>query len=408
MSSAPASTLPPAFRRLAWANLSAQSAEQVALAAAPLVAVVTLGSDAAETGLLQTVLTLPFVLFAIPSGLLADRLPRGVLMAVAELLRAAALAAVAAALATGLLTLPILAAAGFLAVCGTVVFSVAAPALVPALVPETALPLANARLELARTIAFAGGPALGGALVGFEGAGTAFGLAVALSLLAAILLRRVVEPPRLPVAGRHPVREVADGLRFVARHPLLAPIFATQVVFSTAFFLAYAVLVPHAVGGLGLGEAGVGLLLGLYGAGMVAGALLAPRIMAAMRFGRVVGAGPVCGLAASVLLALTTIWPSPGLAGLALFLFGVGPILWVIATATLRQAVTPAALLGRVSAVNILSYGARPLGSGLGALVAASSGIAACLWLAAAGFALQAALILLSPACRLEKQPAMP
>src|SRR5512144_2810066 len=83
-----------AFRRVAWSNLAAQSAEQIALAAAPIVAVLALGASAAETGLLQTILTLPFVLFAVPAGLLADRLSRRRLMAAAEALRAAALLAV--------------------------------------------------------------------------------------------------------------------------------------------------------------------------------------------------------------------------------------------------------------------------------------------------------------------------
>jgi uncharacterized protein YkwD len=66
-------TLPPTFNRLAWSNLAAQSAEQIALAAAPIVAVILLGVGEGPTGLLQTALTLPFVLFAIPAGVLADR-----------------------------------------------------------------------------------------------------------------------------------------------------------------------------------------------------------------------------------------------------------------------------------------------------------------------------------------------
>ena len=65
--------LPATFNRLAWSNLAAQSAEQVALAAAPIVAVLLLGTGEGQTALLQTALTLPFVLFAIPAGLLADR-----------------------------------------------------------------------------------------------------------------------------------------------------------------------------------------------------------------------------------------------------------------------------------------------------------------------------------------------
>ena len=64
---------PSGFKRLAWSNLAAQSAEQIGLAAAPIVAVLALGANAGETGLLQTLHTLPFLLFAIPAGLLADR-----------------------------------------------------------------------------------------------------------------------------------------------------------------------------------------------------------------------------------------------------------------------------------------------------------------------------------------------
>jgi hypothetical protein len=64
--------LPPTFNRLAWSNLAAQSAEQVALAAAPIVAVLLLGVGEGQTGLLQTALTLPFILFAIPAGLMAQ------------------------------------------------------------------------------------------------------------------------------------------------------------------------------------------------------------------------------------------------------------------------------------------------------------------------------------------------
>ena len=124
-------SLPPTFNRLAWSNLAAQSAEQVALAAAPIVAVPLLGAGEGATGALQTALTLPFVLFAIPAGLLADRTSRRWLMAGAEGLRAVALLAILALVALSWITLPLLAFLGFVAVCGTVVYSVAAPALVP-------------------------------------------------------------------------------------------------------------------------------------------------------------------------------------------------------------------------------------------------------------------------------------
>ena len=109
------SHLPATFNRLAWSNLAAQSAEQIALAAAPIVAVLLLGVGEGQTGLLQTALTLPFILFAIPAGLLADRVSRRWLMAGAEALRAMALLAILLLIGLDLLTLPLLALSGFVA-----------------------------------------------------------------------------------------------------------------------------------------------------------------------------------------------------------------------------------------------------------------------------------------------------
>src|SRR5437763_1752836 len=284
-------TLPVAFNRLAWSNLAAQSAEQVALAAAPMIAVLALGAGAGETGLLQTAQTLPFLVLSVPAGVLADRMSRPRLMAGAEALRALALAGVLVLAPLGLLTLPRLALLGFVGASGTVAYSVAAPALVPALVPAAALAAANGRLELARTVAFASGPALAGALVGGPGGAPALGVAAA--------------------------------------------------------------------------------------------------------------------VAAAVAMVLTVWVPAGVLAGVSFFLIGIGPIVWVISTATLRQTVTPRDLLGRAAAINITAYGARPIGAALGALVGAVYGAEICLVVAAVGFLVQAALILASPVLRLVRQPEM-
>jgi len=399
--------LPPTFNRLAWSNLAAQSAEQIALAAAPIVAVLLLGVGEGQTGLLQTALTLPFVLFAIPAGLLADRISRRGLMAGAEALRAAALLAILLLIGLDLLTLPLLALTGFIAVCGTVAYSVAAPALVPSLVSPQQLPAANARIELARTIAFASGPALGGVLVGWLGAAPAFGFAAALSVVAVVLLSGIYEPARIAAPRRHPLQEIREGAAFVLHHALLRPVFITQFIFNIAWFAMLAVFVPYAVRRFGLSATGIGTVLAMFGVGMVVGALVATRVMRRLAFGTVIGLGPVTGFAAAVVMALTTFIPTPWLAALSFFLLGVGPILWVISTTTLRQSVTPPRLLGRVSAINIMSYGARPLGSALGAIVGGLYGAEACLYLAVAIFAVQALVILLSPAVSLARQPDM-
>lgn len=401
MSSNSTDKLPSAFTSLAWSNLAAQSAEQIALAAAPIVAVLALDAGAGETGLLQTAQTLPFLLMSIPAGVLADRMSRAQLMAGAEALRVVSLLAILALVVAGALNLSLLAILGFVGACGTVAYSVAAPALVPSLVRSGLLPQANGRIELARTTAFAGGPALGGALVGWIGGGPAFGLAAALSAIAAILLAGIVEPPRSKPVGQHPLRDLREGIAFVFGHRLLRPIFVTQFIFNTALFVILAVYVPYAVHTLQLSPAGVGVTLGALGGGMVIGALFAARIMTVLPLGTVIAIGPVAGLLAALTMVMTIALPSPALAALSFFLMGAGPILWVVSTTTLRQTLTPPDLLGRVSAINAVAYGARPLGAAIGALVGALYDAPTCLVVAALGFLIQAVVILASPVPRL-------
>ncbi|MDR6290163.1 putative MFS family arabinose efflux permease [Inquilinus ginsengisoli] len=394
------------FRRLAWSNLAAQSAEQIGLAAAPIVAVLALGAGAGGTGLLQTVQTLPFLLLSLPAGLLADRSSRRRLMAAAEALRALSLIAILILAETGGLSLGLLAALGFLGAAGTVAYSVAAPSLIPDLVPRAALPAANGRIELARSAAFAAGPALAGALVAWAGGGLAFAAAAALSVLAVVLLRGIREPVRPAPPPRHILHDLREGAVFVLAHPLLRPVLLTAVFFNIGWFVLQAIYVPYAVGHLGLSAAGVGATLAVYGVGMVLAALAAPRVARALPFGTVLLIGPFCGLAGALLMLLTVWVPSALVAGLAFFLFGAGPILWTIASTTLRQAVTPPAMLGRVSAIiTMATYGSRPLGAAIGALVGGSHGAAACLAVAVLGFIIQALVISGSAVPRLAALP---
>lgn len=143
MSEIDSAPMPKPFRRLAWSNLSAQFSEQVALAAAPLAAVLLLGATAADTGFLQAAQTLPFLLFSLPAGVLADRMSRRSLMVASEMLRAASLLALLLLLLSGHLELTLLGLLGAVGAIGTVVYSVAAPALIPTLVSRSQLGDAN-------------------------------------------------------------------------------------------------------------------------------------------------------------------------------------------------------------------------------------------------------------------------
>lgn len=401
--------LPAAFKLVAWSNLCAQFSEQVALAAAPLVAVLLFAAGPAETGWLQAVQTLPFLLLSLLAGVAADRLSRRHLLLGSEALRSVALVALLVLLLTGTLNLPLLAVLGFVGAVGTVCYNVAAPALIPTLVVRAQLSDANRWLELVRSVAYTAGPAVGGLIVGLTGAAGAYLLAVALSLAATGLLATL--PPDAPrhYARRHVLRDLKDGAAFVTRHALLRPIFLTACLFNTAWFVLQAVFVVHAVEHLGMSAVLVGATLAVYGIGMVVGAVAAPALAARLPLGRLILVGPTAGFAAALVM-LSTIWlPAAPLAGLSFFLFGAGPIVWTIATVTLRQTVTPDALLGRVSAVIMTgTFGSRPLGAALGALVAGQFGVPVCLAMAAAGFLAQVVVIGTSEVRRLRVLPAEP
>jgi predicted MFS family arabinose efflux permease len=423
----PAPALPPVFHRLAGANLAAQAAEQISLAAVPIVAVLSLGAGAAQIGSLAVAQTLPFLLLSLPLGVWVDRVSRRRIMVLAEALRTLAFVGLLLASATGQVSLPLLALLGFLGATGTVAFSVAAPALVPTLVPREGLAAANGRIELARSAAHAAGPALAGALVAWAGASLAFVVAAMLSTAALVLLRQLPEgAPTSPGSKRHPLREVQAGAAWVWQHRLLRPVLVTAVVWNVSWFMLQAAYVPYAMRALGLSASQVGITLACFGVGMLVGALAAPLALRHLSYGHVVVLGPLVSVLAMLSMVLTLALvpasvpgtastasaaqglfsPAGAAAALSFFLFGAGPIVWTIATTTLRQSVTPGAMLGRVSALFLtFNAGARPLGAALGAAVSAAvatrlggpAGEAACLWLALAGFVLQAGLVWASP-----------
>ena len=395
------------LQRLIWSNFAAQAAEQVSLAATPIVAALVLGATPAEAGALGAAQTLPFLLLSVPAGLLADRMARRRLMVMAELLRAVALAALPLLAWAGALSIPTLGVIGFLAATATVVYSVTAPALVPSLVPRAGLAQANARLELARSVAFAAGPALAGALLAWTSASLAFALAAALSVGAAVLLAGL--PPGAPELGAprpDPWLALKQGTAFAATHVYIRPILLTSIAWNLGWFVMQATYALYASQRLGFGAAEIGGTLGLYGVGMIVGASLAGRLSRRISFGALIAVGPAASVLASALLALTIVGPV-WLAYVAMFTFGAGPIVWTIAQTTLRQAVTPPGMLGRVSALMMMcSFGARPAGALLGGAVGSAYGLDAAILLSLALFGVQGVVIAASTLPGLRALPA--
>jgi predicted MFS family arabinose efflux permease len=396
------------FNYLASANLMAQAAEQISLAAMPLVAVLLLDAGPGETGFLAMMQTLPFLLLSIPLGLLADRVSRRQLMVIAEGVRAGSLAVLLLAVVYGYVSMSLLVILGFVGACGTVAFNVAGPALVPSLVEREQLSLANSRMELARSVAFSAGPALGGALVSWTGGSAAFALATALSVAACLCMSRisVAGRPSTPQTAQSPLKAMREGLALVWQQPLLRAVLLTAIIWNMSWFILQAVYVSYAIRQLGLTASTVGFTLAAYGVGMVVGASLSQLLLKRVNFGTAVIIGPFCSVLAMATICVSIFFPSYFWLGLGFFLFGVGPILWTITSTTLRQTLTPQIMLGRVSAIfQTVNSGARPVGAALGGFVGSLWGEATCLWLALFGFVMQAAIVQMSALGALKALP---
>lgn len=399
--------LPTQFTRVSWASLVVQLAEQIAVVALPLVAVLLLGAGATETALLQLAQTLPFLLLALPLGALIDRRsPRPVLVT-AALTRAATFGGIVFLIATDALTFSALMVLGFIGAIGALGFSVGVPASVPLLVEHDQLLDANRWIELGRSVAFVSGPVIGGAFVALLGADKTFIVATvaclaALALLSKLDIRRETQSTRARVK-----LGTIRGIRFVFENPILRPIFVTSMVFNVGWFILQAVFVVYATRQLGLSPTGIGVAMGSYGAGMVLGAFIVPVLSKRLTVGAIAAVGPVGGLTASV-LTLVTFWvPNPAFVFAGMFMFGFGPVLWAISTTALRQAVTPVNMLGRISSLVVVStYGARPIGAGGGALIAATAGMHWCLVVSTVAFLAQCVIVFRSQLPGVRELPA--
>lgn len=346
--------------------------------ALPLVAIRVTDSPALIAGL-TFALTLPWLLFALPAGALADRLDRRRAMLVANAVRAGLLAA---------LVLTVLVDRGSIwtlyvvALCigvAETIYDTSAQSILPQVVARGQLSRANGRLYAAELTAnqFIG-PPLGGFLV-VAGAAAAFATPAGLWAVAVAVLLLVRGRFRIERHQRTTMRaDVAEGLRFLWRHRLLRTLAVMVGVFNFASNAAWAILVLYAVGAgsaMGLSGPGYGLLLTTVAAGSLVGSLVAERVE--QRLGRARSL-VLTVLGSTLLVGAPAVTANPFAIGAAFFVGGTTMVVWNVITVSLRQRVTPDRLLGRVnSGYRLVAWGTMPLGALVGGLLAEFLGLRA-------------------------------
>lgn len=379
------------FRWLLASSWTSNVGDGIALAAAPLLIASMTSSPilVAAGAILQF---LPWLLFGLHAGAIADRFDRRRLVMTANAARAIVLAALCVFLTTGTANIWIVLAVAFLYGTAEVFVDTAGSTLLPMLVTPADLGVGNARLQAGYLVAnqFAGPPL--GAFLFAAGSAWPFLVEIVCVLLAVVLISRMATTPLPPREEHAPVHtDIAEGLRWLWRNPPVRMLVIIILAFNVTWAAPWGVLVLYATEHLHMGAIG-------YGALTTASAL--GGILATMTFGwleRHVSFATLMRvvLTLEVLMHLAFALTSTGwLALVIMFFFGAYAFVWGTISTTVRQRLVPAELQGRVASVNMVGvFGGMVIGQALGGVIAQTWGLTAPWWFAFAGAALTLALV---------------
>lgn len=365
---------PPFWRLFASSSVSNLS-DGVLVAAAPLL-VASLTREPVLVSLMSTLTFLPWLLFALPAGALVDRTDRQRAMVTGQLLRVAVLVVLTTTTALGGPPLWLVYVLTFLLGTVETVYDSAARAMLPSVVRRDQLERGNSLLTTAESVGniFLGAPA--GAALFALAAFAPFATTAAGYLLAALALvglRRgrgdaVDRDAPGTTADRSLRREMGQALRWLWHHGLLRSLLLTTTGSGIAQSAASGMLVLFALQDLGLSESGYGLLLAVAGVGAVLGSLLSPRLAASL--GRPAAMG-LSEMVSATALGVMALWQHP-VVGMVGFAVSAGCIsAFNVQVMSLRQAVIPEALFGRVQgAYRTVLWGGIPVGTLLGGVIA--------------------------------------
>jgi MFS family permease len=345
----------------------------ITLFALPLLLFKLTGS-AVSLGLGFAMFGLPHLLFGLLIGAWSDRLDRRRLMVVVDALSAAVLVSIPLAAAAGVLSVPWIYAAIFISSTLGIFFQAAQFAAIPSLVEREELVAANGRIQASFSAATVLGPLVAGVLLAFLPIEDLLYIDAATFLASAVTLSLIVRSFNAPrEAPRTSIRaDVVEGLRYVLRHPVLRNISAMMALINFVSVTVFAQLVLFAKERFAVSDGELGLLFAADGAGVVALSLIAGPLRSRFSFGNVaLGALMLSGIVTTALAYAPSYALAVVLSALA---SGLG-VLFNINTGSLRQAIVPDHLLGRIITIAmVLAWSANPLGATIGGIIVERTG----------------------------------
>lgn len=379
------------FRWLVGSVWVGNLGDGIGLAAGPLL-VASQTSDpllVALAGLLQR---LPWLVFGLYAGVLADRVNREALVIAVGLVRATVLVILTAALVTGTVNVPVVLLAMFLLGTAEVFVDTTSHTLLPMVVDKRDLGIGNARLMTAGiTMNQLVGPAVGAALFAAGMAWPFLVQAVCVALGAVLISRMVVPPLVRPAGASHVGRDIAEGFRWTWGNPAVRTLTITIVAFNVTYGAAWSVLVLYATQTLDMGPIGFGLLTTVGAVGGIVGTGAYDWLERHVSLANIMRVGLVVETFTHLGFALTT---TPWVAMTVMFVFGAHAFVWGTTSRTIRMRAVPAALQGRVGSLySIGVFGGIVAGQAIGGVVAKVWGITGPFWFAFAGSVVLLALL---------------
>lgn len=334
-----------------------------------------LTGSALNLGLASAVTMLPYLLFGLMIGAWVDRVDRKRLMIAADVGRAIVIGSVPLLAAFDALSIWWVYGVGFVNSTISIAFDSAQFAAIPSLVPTDDLVTANGRIQASFSAATVIGPLLAGAMIAVMPVEDIF-LVDAVSFVGSGVLLSTIRRSFNQVErerGTTTIRqEVVEGLRYVWNHPVLRNISIMMALVNFFGSTTYAQLVLFAKERLHADDTRIGILFAADAAGVVLISLLAGQLRKRWSFGTVaLGSLMISGLLIVLFASLTNYWA----AVIVWAFFGGFGVLFNINSGSLRQAIVPNHLLGRVvSVAGVIAWSAIPLGTLLGGIAIEATG----------------------------------
>ena len=380
------------FRWLLASSWVSNLGDGIGLAAGPLL-VASETRDPFLVALAVVLQRLPWMLFGLLAGVLADRLDRRAIVIAVHAARAVILGLLAVTVALDRVDIAVVLVAMFLLGTAETFADTTSSTLLPMVVERPDLGVGNARIMAGFvTVNQLAGPPIGAAM--FASAKIApFVAEAVLMLLSALLAARVA----LPAHGRdrseraHVIREIGEGWRWLWHNPAVRTLAITIVTFNVTFGAAWSVLVLYAIERLDAGEIGFGLLTTATALGGVVATGLYDRLAARVSLGNLMRAGLLIETGTHLALAVTT---TTWVALVIMFVFGAHAFVWGTTSTSVRQRAVPTELQGRVASVYLIGMqGGLVVGGAVGAVIAGAWGVVSPFWFAFVGSALLVVLI---------------